>query len=69
VVATLVRTFFSPSKRRLAWLVRTIYVCRYVADEELRRRERRQLNEDESLHALRRNLFFAHQGHLPTLGH
>jgi len=26
-------------------LVRTIYVCRYVADEELRRRVRRQLNK------------------------
>ena len=38
--------------------------CRYVADEELRRRARRQLNKGESLHALRRDLFFAHQGHV-----
>ena len=39
--------------------------CRYVADEELRRRRvRRQLNKGESLHALRRDLFFAHQGHV-----
>ncbi|WP_006243345.1 Tn3 family transposase [Mycolicibacterium tusciae] len=45
-------------------LVRTIYLCRYVADEELRRRVRRQLNKGESLHALRRDLFFAHQGHV-----
>jgi TnpA family transposase len=45
-------------------LVRTIYVCRYVADEELRRRVRRQLNKGESLHALRRDLFFAQQGHV-----
>src|SRR4051794_35699397 len=45
-------------------LVRTIYVCRYVADEELRRRVRRQLNKGERLHALRRDLFFAHQGHV-----
>jgi TnpA family transposase len=45
-------------------LVRTIYVCRYVADEELRRRVRRQPNKGESLHALRRDLFFAHQGHV-----
>jgi len=45
-------------------LVRTIHLCRYVADEELRRRVRRQLNKGESLHALRRDLFFAHQGHV-----
>jgi len=45
-------------------LVRTIYLCRYVADEELRRRVRRQLNKGESLHALRRDLCFAHQGHV-----
>jgi hypothetical protein len=45
-------------------LIRTIYICRYVADEELRRRVRRQLNKGESLHALRRDLFFAHQGHV-----
>ena len=45
-------------------LVRTIYLCRYVADEELRRRVRGQLNKGESLHALRRDLFFAHQGHV-----
>jgi len=45
-------------------LVRTIYLRRYVADEELRRRVRRQLNKGESLHGLRRDLFFAHQGHV-----
>jgi hypothetical protein len=45
-------------------LVRTIYLCRYLADEELRRRVRRQLNKGESLHALRRDLFFAHQRHV-----
>src|SRR4249919_3654889 len=39
-------------------------LCRYLADEELRRRVRRQLNKGESLHALRRDLFFAHQGHV-----
>src|SRR3954451_11266520 len=45
-------------------LVRTIYLSRYVADEELRRRVRRQLNKGETLHTLRRDLFFAHQGHV-----
>jgi TnpA family transposase len=45
-------------------LIRTLYVCRYVADDALRRRVRRQLNKGESLHALRRDLFFAHQGHV-----
>ena len=38
--------------------------CRYVANEELRRRVRRQLNKGESLHALRHDLFFAHQVHV-----
>ena len=45
-------------------LVPTIYLCRYVADEELRRRVRRQFNKGESLHALRRDLFLAHQFHV-----
>ncbi|PZS28161.1 MAG: hypothetical protein DLM59_15115, partial [Pseudonocardiales bacterium] len=45
-------------------LVRTIYLCRHLADEELRRRVRRQLNKGESLQALRRALFSAHQGHV-----
>lgn len=40
-----------------------LYICRYVADEELRRRVRRQLNKGASLDALRRNLFIA-QGHV-----
>jgi Tn3 transposase DDE domain len=31
-----------------------LWLVRYVADEELRRRVRRQLNKGESLHALRR---------------
>ena len=46
----------------VAALLNAVEVLRYVADEELRRRVRRQLNKGESLHALRRDLFFAHQG-------
>lgn len=45
-------------------LVRTLYTCRYLTNLPLRRRVRRQLNKGESLHALRRDLLFAHQGHI-----
>lgn len=43
-------------------LVRTIYALRYLTDEAYRRRIGRQLNKGESLHSLRRDLFFAHDG-------
>jgi TnpA family transposase len=43
-------------------LQRTIYALRYLADEAYRRRITRQLNKGESLHSLRRDLFFAHEG-------
>jgi Tn3 transposase DDE domain len=36
--------------------------ARYLADETYRRRIARQLNKGESLHALRRGLFYAHEG-------
>lgn len=58
------QNFLARALQEYGRLVRTIYLCRYVADEELRRRVRRQLNKGESLHALRRDLFFAHQGHV-----
>jgi TnpA family transposase len=45
-------------------LVRTIYAARYVSDESYRRKIARQLNKGESLHALRRALFYAHEGAL-----
>ena len=45
-------------------LVRTLFVLRYLADAELRRRIGRQLNKGETLHSLRRQLFFAHEGHV-----
>src|SRR5699024_5682296 len=43
-------------------LQRTIYALRYLADEAYRRRITRQLSKGESLHSLRRDLFFAHEG-------
>lgn len=55
---------FAKALHEYGRLIRTIYLCRYVADAALRRRVRRQLNKGESLHALRRDLFFAHQGHV-----
>jgi hypothetical protein len=39
-------------------------MLRYLADTELRRRVHQQLNKGESLNALRRRLFFAHEGHI-----
>ena len=43
-------------------LRRTIYAARYLADPAYRRKISRQLNKGESLHALRRDLLYAHEG-------
>jgi len=43
-------------------LMRTIYAVRYLVDEVYRRKITRQLNKGETIHALRRALFFAHAG-------
>ena len=45
-------------------LVKTNFVLAWLADEELRRRIGRQLNKGEQLHALRRALFYANEGHV-----
>ena len=45
-------------------LEKTIFLLRYAESEELRRRIGRQLNKGEELHALRRFLFFANEGHI-----
>ena len=50
-------------------LVRTVFLLRYLADEELRRRIHRQLNKGENLHALRRRIFFAFEGHVRRRHH
>jgi TnpA family transposase len=46
-------------------LRRTIHAAQYLSDPAYRRKIARQLNKGESLHALRRDLHYAHQG---TLG-
>ena len=62
----------SPSDRlakaltALGRVVKTIYLLRYLHDEELRRRVQRQLNRGESRHELARWLFFANQGEFRT---
>lgn len=43
-------------------LRRTIYAARYLSDPGYRRKISRQLNKGESLHALRRDLLYAHEG-------
>ncbi len=45
-------------------IAKTLHILRYLEDDEYRRRINRQLNKGESLHALRRFLFFAHEGHV-----
>ncbi|MEV0106750.1 Tn3 family transposase [Nocardia sp. NPDC050799] len=43
-------------------LRRTIYAAKYLSDPDYRRKVARQLNKGESLHALRRDLLYAHEG-------
>jgi len=43
-------------------LIKTVCILRYLESEEYRRRINAQLNKGESLHALRRFLFFANEG-------
>jgi len=45
-------------------LIKTHFVLAWLADEELRARVGRQLNKGEPLHALRRAVFYAHEGHV-----
>jgi TnpA family transposase len=44
-------------------LVKTNFILAWLADQELRARIGRQLNKGEQLHALRRAIFYANQGH------
>ena len=73
----------SRALRDLGRLVKTQFILRWIENQDYRRRIHRQLNKGEALHALRRFLFFAHEGKgtapssrsadesdpLPKLGH
>ena len=43
-------------------LRRTVYAARYLSREDYRRKISRQLNKGESVHALKRDVFYAHEG-------
>lgn len=45
-------------------LQKTLFLLRYTQDTDLRKRINRQLNKGEELHALRRAIFFANEGHI-----
>jgi TnpA family transposase len=45
-------------------MVKTIFILRYLQNQEYRRKINNQLNKGERLHDLRRFLFFAHQGQI-----
>ena len=52
----------SRALRALGRLVKTQFILRWIENPDYRRRIHRQLNKGEALHALRRFLFFAHEG-------
>ena len=47
----------------LGWALRSLYLLRYIHEEDLRSRMQLQLNRGEGRHQLARRLFFANQGH------
>jgi TnpA family transposase len=55
---------FTRALQEYGRLEKTIFLLRYAESEDLRKRIGRQLNKGEELHALRRFLFFAHEGHV-----
>ena len=52
----------SRALRDLGRLVKTQFILRWIENPDYRRRIHRHLNKGEALHALRRFLFFAHEG-------
>jgi Tn3 transposase DDE domain len=53
-----------PNAAGIRRLIKTNFVLAWLVDEELRHRVGRQLNKGEQLHALRRFLFYANEGHV-----
>ena len=53
---------FARALRDLGRLVKTQFILRWIENQDYRHRIHRQLNKGEALHALRRFLFFAHEG-------
>ena len=53
---------FARALRDLGRLVKTQFILRWIENQDYRRRIHRQLNKGEARHALRRFLFFAHEG-------
>lgn len=54
----------TPSLQEYGRLIKTIFILRYFESEEYRRRINTQLNKGETLHSLRRFLFFAYSGQI-----
>jgi len=50
----------------LGWALRSLYLLRYIHEEDLRGRMQLQLNRGEGRHQLARRLFFANQGAFQT---
>lgn len=59
-------TKLAKSLTHLGRMVKTIYILRYLYDQEMRQSIRLQLNRVESRHSLVRNIFFADQGAFKT---
>ncbi|WP_220039843.1 Tn3 family transposase [Nonomuraea aridisoli] len=58
---------FAAALKEYRALRRTIYAARYLSDPAYRRKISRQLNKGESLHALKRDLLYAHEGTIRAL--
>jgi TnpA family transposase len=58
------RNLLAQALQEYGRLIKTNFILAWLADEELRARIGRQLNKGEQLHALRRAIFYANEGHV-----